>query len=653
MSATANVADLQTELEALRRRLAELEPGFDAHSMELLRCVLANAPDVIAMAAPDGTILFLNRVQNAVPYEAVLGTNIFDYAAPGKAAEYRERIDGVLRTGLPETIEVDARLASGTLAQLEVRVGPILDGGKVIALTFIATDVTARRRDALALLASEAKLRMAVDSAGIGLWSWDPASDVVLWEDTLCTIFGFPPGQPPKGRTAYLQLVHPDDRARRAEIIARGVQEGRWEDEYRIVRPDGAVRWVMAKGTVIHDGGRAVVHGAVIDVTERRLRDEQLRQSQKLEAVGQLTAGIAHNFNNLLMGVLPNLDLAARKAPTDLVPLLRSAEQAALRAAELVRQLMTYAGRSRATTRAVEPIGLLVERTVALCRTTFDKRIAFDARYDARARARVDATQIEQSLLNLLINARDAVLDASVESPRIRVDVELVPADAPDVRERGGERAHVRIAVTDNGVGMDAATLAHIYEPFFTTKDVGRGTGLGLATAQAIVREHGGWMTCASEAGRGTTFGIYLLHEAGVKRGSVPSPAAPEAGGTEDVLVVDDEPAVRDVVSRMLDAAGYRAKCAASGPEALTMLTDPSAARRVALILLDVSMPGMPGRELRERLRELAPEARVVYFTGYAYEAADADDAVLQKPVTQTRLLSTVREVLDRRASKP
>ena len=363
--------------------------------------------------------------------------------------------------------------------------------------------------------------------------------------------------------------------------------------------------------------------------------------------MGQLTAGIAHNFNNMLMGVLPNLELAARRAPAELVPLLESAGDSARRAAELVRQLMTYAGRNRSKVPTVEELALLVGRAVELCRATSDKRITFDQSYEAGARARVDATLVEQAVLNVLINARDALASPRIEAPSVSVSVDVVRAGASDLSGHDGD--HIRIRVSDNGVGVDSATSARMYEPFFTTKEVGKGTGLGLATTHSIFHEHGGFIVCESAPGRGTTFSLYLPRESAPPKSERAVPAHPPARGTETVLVVDDEPAIRNVVSLMLRAAGYVALEAASGGEALHLLADGDLASKVTLVLLDVSMPGLPQCEIRSRLRELT-RARVVYFTGYAFDAADADpdDVVLEKPVTEAQLLGTIRRVLDR-----
>jgi len=527
------------------------------------------------------------------------------------------------------------------------------DGGAVVGMVAIVRDVTARRSTEDALRGSEEKRRMAAEATGVGFWSWDTRADVVTWDDTMCAIFGRPPGCPPAGRDEYVALVHPDDRARTVEKIANGLAAGAWEDESRIVRPDGAVRWIMGKGTVLRVDGREVAHGAVVDVTARKQRDEQQRQAQKLEAIGHLTAGIAHNFNNILMAVLPNLDFAVRKAPDELSPILKIAHESALRAADLVRQLMTYAGRNRKATRSVESIGTVAERTAAFCRTTFDRRIAFEVRCDPEAHARVDAAQIEQALLNLLINARDAVENVRIARPRIAVKVDVVSAGSPELQ--GHEGDHVRVRVGDTGVGMDAATLQRIYEPFFTTKEPGKGTGLGLATTHAIVREHGGFLVCRSAAMEGTTFSLFLPREAteaepaGSDHHDGPDSLGPPSG--ETVLVVDDEEPIRRIVSLILRSGGFDARVAGSGEEALELLRDKNVASKVAVVLLDVSMPGMTGPELREHLRDIIPRARFIYFTGHAVDEIDGE-AVLAKPVTEKRLIGALREALERRGSQ-
>lgn len=344
------------------------------------------------------------------------------------------------------------------------------------------------------------------------------------------------------------------------------------------------------------------------------------------------------------------MELLESHVPPDALPLLKSAEQSPQRAAQLVRQLMTYARRARAGSRTLEPISALVARAVDLCRSTFDKRISFDVRVASSVHARVDAAQIEQAIVNIPINARDALTSKPIDDPRVTVTVEEVRSGAPELEGRAGDFARIRVA--DNGVGMDAATAARIYEPFFTTKDSGKGTGLGLATTQTTVLEHGGFLVCDSVESLGTTFSLYLPSEAPTADEARPASAAPVAArGTETVLVIDDEAPIRNVVSMMLQSAGFTTRAAASGKEALALLAERSVASEVALALVDVSMPGMSCRELRERLRAIAPQMRVVYFTGYAFEAPDEGDAVLEKPATVERVVRTIRTVLDQRGS--
>jgi CheY-like chemotaxis protein len=299
----------------------------------------------------------------------------------------------------------------------------------------------------------------------------------------------------------------------------------------------------------------------------------------------------------------------------------------------------------------VESLGELVARTISLARTTFDARIAVEVQERAGVAAMIDATQIEQALLNLLINARDALSDTT--APKIAVEVGAVIEGAPELDGRAGRWICLR--VSDNGVGMSAETLHRLYEPFFTTKEAGKGTGLGLATTHGIIRDHGGFITCGSAPARGTTFSLYLpaassvaaapAHDAGAL-----SPAGPVVRKGV-VLVVDDDALVRKAVSMLLADAGFTVESAATGEEALRLVSAPETRRSISLVLLDVSMPGIPGPLLRDRLRDLLPEVPVIFLTGYAYQAGDGA-LVLEKPVSAQQLVSAVEAALAlRRAS--
>jgi two-component system, cell cycle sensor histidine kinase and response regulator CckA len=579
--------------------------------------------------------------------DEVMGRNAFEVFPFLRKLGLDVAIDRALSGEVVTAEAVPDDLPDGTRRYYDRLYLPLRAGdARILGVLAIVRDVTAKRNAEDALRANEEQLHLAVYAARVGLWRWNVRANTLLWEDPLCAIFGIPPATAPRTREEYIALIHPEDRQRSVERVARGVVVGHWEDEYRILRSDGAVRWVFAKGSLVGD----VALGALIDITDRRQREDQLRQAQKLEAVGQLTAGIAHNFNNMLMGILPNLSMAAKRVPSDLVTLIQDAEQAAERAAALVRQLMTYAGRDAPAVRTVQPLARLVERTVAFCRTTFDQRIEVETRCDVSACALIDAVQVEQALLNVLINARDAV--AEVEKPRVMVALETVRAGATELGEdHVGDWVCVRIE--DNGDGMDAETIAHIYEPFFTTKAIDKGTGLGLATTRAIVVEHGGFIACHSARREGAKFSLYFPRQPAPQVAPSDAVAHPTPGGaqgTEVVLVVDDEPAVRRIVAAMLRDAGFRVTVAGSGEEALERLADAGLAADLDLVILDVSMPGLSGHELRNRIRALAPEARVLFFSGYAFDAPDSNDAVLEKPATERQLLEKVRAVLDRPA---
>ncbi|MBI2504964.1 MAG: response regulator, partial [Candidatus Latescibacteria bacterium] len=411
---------------------------------------------------------------------------------------------------------------------------------------------------------------------------------------------------------------------------------------------DGRLIPVEIAATYLFFDGREYVCTFARDITARKQLESQLRQSQKMEAVGQLTAGIAHNFNNMLQVISGNLHLVQDQVPASLRTHLADAEASAGRAADMVRQLMVFARPTGPLKPQALDLGALLGHILAICRQTFDQRIDLEARIVPQLpQVQGHSSQLEQVLLNLLINARDALETADTPAPHIRVALQLaLPGGLPaDLDNKG---AYLRLQISDNGVGMDEATQARIFEPFFTTKPVGKGTGLGLATVYAIVQEHQGRITCDSKAGAGTTFSLYLpaLASLGEAAAQVPE-QVPVARGTETLLLIDDEELVRRTLSRGLEKAGYRIQEAKNGAEGLEILQREGA--RIALVLLDLSMPGMSGLEVLERLRQLAPRPKVVLFTGYAVEASQyaGADEVLQKPLKLGDLVRRVRQLLD------
>jgi signal transduction histidine kinase len=433
--------------------------------------------------------------------------------------------------------------------------------------------------------------------------------------------------------------------------LFRALQGERLRDfEMTVVPHGGAPRRILASGRPIIDAsGRKL--GAVValnDVTEHRQLEEQYRQAQKLEAVGRLAGGVAHDFNNLLSVILGYGDLCLQDAPAAgrLRERIESIRSAAQRATTLTRQLLTFSRKQVVELQVVDPNGLLVETTRMLRRLIGEDIQIVVRPAEGLGRIQADPGQIEQIVMNLAVNARDAMPQGGT----LTFETASVDLDEAYARRHPGADAgpHVRLAITDTGVGMSAEVQGRIFEPFFTTKEPGKGTGLGLATVYGIVRQGGGHIEVDSAPGRGTSFQVFWPRiDAPVASVSQPE-AAGAPNGTETILVVEDERAVRELVLETLALYGYKAIGAANATEALGL----SARCRgvVHLLITDLVLPGMGGRELARLLTAQSPELRVLYTSGYADEVGPA---FIQKPFALTALARKVREVLDAPSLKP
>jgi len=545
-----------------RLSLLQKQPGGGHEAETLLRVLLAAVPDNVLVLDHELNIRFTNRVVPGLPLERLLGSSVLDYVTPEEREPTRLRYQRSLDTGEPERFELRSIAAYGQPADYEINAVPIPAADGQRWLLVAALDITSRVARERELAESEARLRVAVDATGLAMWSWNLITDEVTWSPRMYELFGR--SEPLKGAKYIQQVVHPDDREQVerevAESKARGEMRG---STHRIVRPDGGVRWVMTLGSFMRDetGQNTKIVGGTFDITPQRTLEEQLRHAQKMEAVGQLAAGIAHNFNNMLAGILPVLELSRPHTPPSRQPLLDDALQAGERAAEMVRQLMTFAGHERDHRRTTQLVGPIVQRALAMCQRLFDRRIEVQLHnHAARARVAANASQLEQALINVLLNARDAVLDAAQEQPLITLAIDVVERSAVRLLLQPGlaAPAYVRLRVTDNGIGMSEAVRRRVFEPFFTTKDPGRGTGLGLSTTFGIVHEHAGVIGCDPAPGGGTRFELYLPlaeHEEPVE--PVPTRSERVRGSGQKVLVVDDEPSVREVTALVLEDAGY------------------------------------------------------------------------------------------------
>jgi PAS domain S-box-containing protein len=518
-----------------------------------------------------------------------------------------------------------------------------LDGREVLMLEYV--DMTERLHVEAALRAAEERLRALVVNAPVVLFALDANGVFTLSEGRALESLGLTPGQV-VGRSAY-ELYHA------VPAVIENIKRGLAGEEFTAVVDVGKFAFETRYTPVRDAEGRVTgLIGVATDVTERRRLEDQLRQSQKMEAIGRLAGGVAHDFNNLLAAIQGHAELMLGQLPQGL-PLHRSATEvhkAAARGALLTRQLLTFSRKEVVAPGAFD-LNLVVAEMENMLRRLIGEQITLTITLaDTPLRARCDRGQLEQVLLNLAVNARDAM----PEGGPIAIAVSGADVAEDECAAHPGARPgpHVRVTVRDAGCGMDEHTRAHLFEPFFTTKSAGKGTGLGLSTVYGIVQRAGGHIRVQSAPGQGSTFTVYLPR--------VEAPAAVEepertvgdtVHGAETILVVEDEDAVRSMVREALEARGYRVLVARNGVEALDL-----AGRYgdyIDLLISDVIMPQMNGAELAQRLARLRPGLRVLFVSGYTDDAVirlgvlEKRTAFLQKPFSLDLLARTVREVLD------
>lgn len=521
--------------------------------------------------------------------------------------------------------------------------------------SYLAGIAINRSRAEEALRESEAQYRALVENAPYGIYRSTPDGRALQVNPALVAMLGYDSAEELLAVNLARDVYrNPEDRT---ALVEQFRQTGRvFGIEVEWKRKDGRVIFVRLSGRVVRDaqGGVRELEGIADDITERRAAEHQLRIAQKYEAIGQLAGGIAHDFNNVIGAIMGWAELALDETTpgSQINSRLEKIRDQAERAAALTKQLLAFARRQM-----LEPRILNVNQVVGEVASLLDKVIGKDIELQTRLApdlllTRADPTQVEQVLMNLCVNARDAM----PKGGRLIMETHNFEVDADCARRYPYARLgdYVLLSVTDTGVGMDAKTLEHVFEPFFTTKQLGKGTGLGLATVYGIVKQHGGFINVYSEPGQGTTFRVYFpvaAGEAPAQREVVAE--EPVRGGAETLLVAEDHVGISTMAKELLERLGYKVLLAGDGEEALRLFAQEQ--EHVALVLLDVVMPKLNGPEAYARMCAARPTLPVIFATGYSAESAPLLSAlaekgvpILQKPYSPRILARKIRELLDR-----
>ncbi|MDD5544975.1 MAG: PAS domain S-box protein [Acidobacteriia bacterium] len=628
---------------------------------EIWELTFDSVPDPIVVIGDDCRIVQANRAVSIVTGlepGKIIGKHCYEVLHNMTEAREDCPHQDALRTGEPARGDIyepwlDKYFAT-TAAPLKG------SDGKIRGCVHVFRDITEQKKAAESLRESEVRFRQLAENIGEVFY--------IMGQDGKSVVYVSPAYEEVWGRTceslranpmSWLDAIHPSDRARVEENYIEKVHAGiPYQAEYQIIRPDKTTRWILDRGFPAKDDGGKLVRfvGIAEDITKRRNLEVQLILSQKMEAVGRLAGGVAHDFNNLLTVILGNGQIILDKVETDeairkpVSEILQSGE----RAAQLTRQLLAFSRKQVLEPRVID-LNYLVAEMDNLLRRLIGENIELVAVCEKNVgNIKADPGQIEQVIMNLAVNSRDAMPHGgrlTLETANSYVDESYV---STHMNMKPGPV--VMLVVSDTGVGIPDQVKPHIFEPFFTTKEPTKGTGLGLATVYGIVKQSGGEIFVYSELGRGTTFKIYFPRVEASSHG-LPSTKVlePALGGNETILLVEDEPAVRNLTLQILHSKGYRVLEAENGEKALALAK--SHKEPVDLVLTDMVMPGISGRELAERLVPLLPKAKFLYMSGYTGDAIVRQGELgvsadfIQKPFSPDSLARKVRDVLGKQKS--
>lgn len=628
----------------------------------LYRQFFANADDIIFTLDLKGRFTSINAAgEHLTGYSTkeILSLSLRSLVVPEHAEiideMWRKRLAGAITT--PYSVEVACK--NGERIFIEINHWLVRKNGEPISVHGIARDCTFRKRANDALTNSENRFKELADMLPQAVYECDLEGRFTFLNKASYKMFGYSTEEYTSEFNVF-QMLHADE-LERARTNLRLLFEGKGRDgnEYMAKRKDGSCFPVLIFPSLIYRDNRPVgFRGLLIDLTEQRNLEAQLRQSQKMECIGQLAAGIAHDFNNILTIVHghASMMIAKQGIPPSMADSLGQIISATRRATDLIRQLLAF-GRKQILKPSAMDLNKVVTGISALLPRLLGENISLNIQCAQRLPAiKADITLIEQVLMNLAVNARDAMPSGG----QLSISTSLCNFDANEIGRHSEAQVgrFVRLTVADNGCGMHKATMDRIFEPFFTSKEQGKGSGLGLATVYGIVKQHSGWIEVRSEINKGTTFDVYLPAStnppemASVYEGDAETHMIPGAG--ESILVVEDEPAVRQMVTGLLDSCGYHVFEALDGPAALDICEKECG--RIDLLFTDMVMPGgMSGRELAARLRVSNGDLKVVFTSGFSEELLNlapgwmGTDLFIPKPFQPLSLSKIIRKALDSR----